>query len=423
MTTNNTGVYRRCGCTRPSGRRWGSACPRLADPKHGSWYYTAQPATPDGHGRRVRRGGYRTAAAACKARALLLTPGQAGRAWTVARWLQHWLDVLPGQVRPSTLDCYRHHITTYLIPHLGAITLSALTVGQVQDMFTAIAACGDCGRPVTANTLHRIRATLRRALNIAIRDQLLSTNPARAVVLPRPVRHRPIPWTDNRIAAWRDHGERPVVAVWTPVLLARFLAVVRDDPLFVLWWLVALRGLRRAEVCGLRWVDLDLIGRSLTVCRQVYTRHRRWYIGPVKTPSGERSVALDSATIALLRWHRGRQDKRRRVMGAGWRGGDWIFTQADGRPIRPDWLTHRFTHLVTMSGLPPIRFHDLRHGAGSLTLTAGYDVKIVQDLLGHASYAFTADTYALVLPDLALQAAEQTAHLILAALAEVRPPT
>lgn len=72
MTTNNTGIYRRCGCTRPSGRRWGSACPQLADPKHGSWYYTAQPPTPGGHGRRVRRGGYATAAAARKARALLL---------------------------------------------------------------------------------------------------------------------------------------------------------------------------------------------------------------------------------------------------------------------------------------------------------------------------------------------------------------
>jgi integrase len=309
-------------------------------------------------------------------------------------------------------------VHTYLIPCLGALTLDTLTVGQIQAMFTDIAGHQNRhGRPVSVTTLHRLRATLRRALNIAVREQLLGSNPTRQVVLPRPPRPRPQAWTDARIAAWRDHSERPAVAVWTPAQLATFLAAVRGDALFALWWLVALRGLRRGEVCGLRWVDVDLTGKTLTVCRQVTWAGGRIHIGPVKTPSGERAVALDSATVALLRWHRDQQDKLRRVMGTRWRGGDWVFTLADGRPIHPDWLTHRFRVLVAASGLPPVRLHDLRHGAGSLALAVHVDMKIVQDMLGHASYAYTADTYTLVLPEVAYAAAEATAHLILTELA------
>jgi integrase len=96
-----------------------------------------------------------------------------------------------------------------------------------------------------------------------------------------------------------------------------------------------------------------------------------------------------------------------------------IFTWPDSRPIRPDWLTHRFAALVAGSGLPPVRLHSLRHGAATLALAAHADLKTVQDMLGHSSYAFTADTYATVIPHLARQAAEATAHLLLTALTQL----
>src|SRR5207248_11276396 len=105
--------------------------------------------------------------------------------------------------------------------------------------------------------------------NVAVRERLLEVNPARLVVLPRPVRHRPQPWSRARVAAWRRCGQRPVVAVWTPLQLARFLVTVREGWLFALWWLAAMRGLRRGEICALRWVDVDLHTGTLTVSRQV----------------------------------------------------------------------------------------------------------------------------------------------------------
>ena len=426
MDTTSDGVYRRCGCTDPaSRRRLGRRCPRLADPEHGSWYFAVQILGTGGRRRRLRRGGFASSRQAAAARQRVLADtavGAAGQGWTVARWLRHWLSTLPLQVRPSTAAGYRAHAEEHLIPYLGRHTLARLTVGHLEAMFADIAAHSTRdGQPVTAATLQRIRATLRRALNVAVREQLLEVNPARLVLLPRPVRHRPLPWSPARVAAWRRSGEHPKVAVWTPLQLARFLATVREDWLFALWWLAALRGPRRGEICALRWVDVDLHAGTLTVSRQVTRAAGRLHAGPPKTPAGQRTIALDTATVVVLREHQRRQRLLRRAAGSDWQNTGLVFTWPDGRPIGPDWLTHRFHHLVTISGLPPVRLHDLRHGAATLALAAGTDLRVVQDTLGHSNYAFTADTYTAVLPEVAFHAAEATARLVLTVLDPATP--
>jgi integrase len=124
------------------------------------------------------------------------------------------------------------------------------------------------GRPMTPATLHRIRATRRSALNAAIRDGLLRDNPARHIDLPTPRRPHPQVWTDNRVEAWRRGEVRPSVAVWTARQLAAFFDVVREDRLFAMWWLIALRGLRRGEAAGLRWIDIDLDQRVVMIEQQ-----------------------------------------------------------------------------------------------------------------------------------------------------------
>jgi integrase len=417
MNINDTteGVYRRCGCTDPAtGRRYGKRCPKLADPDHGSWYFALQIPTASDRRERTRRGGYRTAALAAAARNRMLTAAP-GHGWTVARWLRRWLTTLPMQVRPSTAAGYRAHVERYLIPLLGQHTLAGLKVRHLEAMFTAIAAhTTRDGRPVTAATLQRIRATLRRALNMAVREQLLHENVARLVVLPRPAHHRPQPWTPARIAAWQHDGNRPVVAVWTPYQLAQFFVSTRHDWLFALWWLAALRGLRRGELCALRWTDVDLDSHTITVSRQLTRANHRLQVAPPKTRAGERTIALDTATTAVLRQYR--LQLLASATDADVLEYGLVFCWPDGRPLSPDWLTHHFHHLVTASGLPPVRLHDLRHGAATLAQTAHTDLRIIQDMLGHTSYAFTADTYTTVLPEVAFEAAESTARLILTAL-------
>ncbi|AEV81237.1 tyrosine recombinase XerC [Actinoplanes sp. SE50] len=420
------GVFRRCGCKDTvTGRRFDGRCPRLADPKHGSWYFSVQ--LPDEQSRptRFRRGGFRTARQAQAVRNQTVASAAAGaglRRVTVEQWLRRWLLSLPGQVRRSTAAGYSIHVRRYLIPHLGHHTLTGLRAAHIEAMFTTITAQPSrTGAPLSAATLQKIRATLRRALNMAIREQLLAINPARLVLLPRPRRHRPQPWSASRVAAWQDDGHKPVVAVWTPQQLAEFLLFVRDDPLFALWWLAALRGLRRGEICALRWTDVDLAEGTLTVSHTIAHANGRPYWDTPKTAAGQRTVALDRMTVAVLLRSQ-RQQRRRRAECAGerWQPNGPVFTR-QGRAIRPDWLTHRFATLVDASKLPPIRLHCLRHGAATLALAAHVDLKTVQDMLGHTSYAFTADTYATVLPDQAKHAAESTARLVLDALNEARP--
>jgi integrase len=218
-------------------------------------------------------------------------------------------------------------------------------------------------------------------LNAAVREGLIAANPLAQVRLARPVRPHPVIWTDERVAAWRRDGIRPPVAVWTLRQLITFLAGVENDRLAALWWLIALRGLRRGEAAALDRDDLDSQARELTISRQLVALPGELYCGSPKSRASSRTVALDKActqrlvdqaiqqNIELLKHQfteQRRSDARART-GPGLRHGRAMFTYADGRPIRPEYLTHRFRQLTRQLGLPPIRLHDLRHGAATLS--------------------------------------------------------
>jgi integrase len=199
--------------------------------------------------------------------------------------------------------------------------------------------------------------------------------------------------------------------VWTLAQTARFLNGVRDDRLAGVWWLIALRGLRRGEVTGLHRADLDSVAGELAVHRQVVALPGVLYTGPPKSRAGNRTVALDGQCLDRLRVqldrqaddvleHRyiaqARRDSRIRV-GAVDDGAEALFTYADGRPVRPEYLSRHFRKLIKALDLPPIRLHDLRHGAATLALAAHTDLKVIQHMLGHSSIITTADTYTSVL--------------------------
>ncbi|GAA1024466.1 hypothetical protein Aple_101240 [Acrocarpospora pleiomorpha] len=266
---------------------------------------------------------------------------------------------------------------------------------------------------MAAASLERIRATLRAALNEAVREGLIDSNPARAVRLPAAPRPRAQVWTDRRVAAWKATGERPTVAVWTIPQLVAFLDGVREDALFPLWWLAALRGLRRGELVGLRWVDLSLEAGELGVAQQLVHVGGRLVACPPKSAAGRRTVALDPQTVRLLRRHE--HDRRAEMTrcGQAWDEMAYVFTHQDGSPVAPDYLTYRF--LVQESGLPPVRLHDLRHGAVTMALAAHVDLPVVQGQIGHVSIVLTVNTYTSVLPELHHQAAVATARLVLSA--------
>jgi hypothetical protein len=219
MDSSGASVFKRCGCRdRRTGRQLGGSCPRLGGRGHGSWYLAAElPAGPDGRRRRVRLGGYPTRAAAEAMLARLRDPiggprgGAAGG--TTGQWLASWLAARQS-LRPSARRGYQQHLDAYLIPGIGGIPLAMLTAADLRAMFAAISRQRtSAGRPLSAATMTRIRCTLRAALNAAMREGLITANPARLVDLPPPPRPHPVVWTAPREAAWRESGARPAVAV------------------------------------------------------------------------------------------------------------------------------------------------------------------------------------------------------------------
>ena len=393
------------------------SCPRQGEAGHGSWYFSLDlPRHVDGGRRRLRRGGYLTCDAAAVARDKLSVPqpgDPGGRVLTVADWLETWVETRV-RLRDSTRRNYRSHIRQHLRRLFDGVLLAEVHVGHVETAFRRLFDEGMI--PATAR---RLFSTLRTALNAAVRERLSPDNPARYVKLPRGARPHAVVWTKRRVKEWKRTGIRPAVAVWTPAQLAQFLASVGSHRLFALFHLIAMRGLRRGEACGLKWEDLDLDEGLAYLSRQVQEGpDGRLRACPLKTESSRRAVALDPQTVTVFRAHRSWQNRWLSESGIETQG--WVFTDEIGRPLSPDCLTRTFNRLVEESGLPPVRLHDLRHGAATLMLLAGDELKTIADQLGHSSVVLTADTYLSVAVELGLKSAADAARLVLNA--GKRPP-
>ncbi|WP_307851255.1 tyrosine-type recombinase/integrase [Nocardiopsis sp. MG754419] len=335
-------------------------------------------------------------------------------------WLQHWLDGR-SRLRARTRVSYQEHIDRFLAPHLGEAVLEELTPARVQRAFEGIAAhITPRGQQVAGATVQRVRATLRAALNTAVRERLLPSNPANALRLEGRQSARPVVWTEQAVADWRNGGVRPLVAVWTVEQTRSFLDHVCGDRLYALFHLAVMTGLRRGEIVGLRWADVDLERGTVRVVRQLQA-HRGAGLVEVapKSTASRRTLMVDHTTAAVLRRHRWHQQKEAEEHGRVWDRGGYVFTAAGGGVLAPERLSRLFRKLNTSSGLPPVRLHDLRHGAATLALAAGVELKVVQAMLGHAS-VLTADTYSSVLPQVAREAAERSASLVLRDAGRVR---
>jgi integrase len=190
-----------------------------------------------------------------------------------------------------------HDVERVLIPHLGRLCLADLDTRRLRAIFTEIAQTTNTkGQPQSASAMQHLRTTLRAALNLAVREGVIAANPARHIEVPAYRKPHAKVWTDGRVEEWERTGERPSVAVWTADQLATFLNTVTTDALFALWWLTALRGLRRGEACGLRWSELDLEHGVLFVVRNRTTAGYQVIEGEPKTPARPANVKKPQVT-------------------------------------------------------------------------------------------------------------------------------
>lgn len=402
-------IYRRCGCRRSDGRLYpalpdrpspanrAATCPRLSsDPKHGSWGFALSGGKDPGSGRRVqvRRMGYPTKRAAQAERARLVDQIATGRfrhdgGLTVGRWMPDWLDRRISEgLRPSTAVMYRRYVERDIVPALGSLRLSELRHHHVDRFLQNQLAAGR-----GTVTVRRIHAVLSSALSIAHRLQLVEANPVANIALPPE----------------RPHRQN----VWEPAQVGLFLQAASTERLGPLFEIAVFTGLRRGELLGLQWGDVDLAEGELVVRRQRVDAGGHAVTGDAKTAAGQnRRVGLGPAAVAAFLAWRDIQDRDRATWENLYHGSDWIFTREDGSPLAPQYVTKRFEALVVRAQLPPMTFHGLRHQNASLMIAQGVDLAVVSKRLGHSSIAITNDLYGHLLRGANKAAAEAAEALV-----------
>ncbi len=265
----------------------------------------------------------------------------------------------------------------HVLPTLGKFQLDKLTPQHLDKLYTQKL---EELSPTTVQTIHN---TLHKALSDAIKKGIIPTNVSERVEAPRKNEYEPRVLSEEEIRA--------------------FLRAIRDHPLYELFLMDVSTGMRRGEIVGLRWNDIDLIKGSIQVRRAIVRRPKELGGGyaeaPLKTKRSRRNIVLPAYILVVLEKYRGEQELLVLQAGRTWNEQGWVFCKADGHHLNPQHDVYEvFKDLVKEAGLPDIRFHDLRHTAATMHLGMMTNPKIVQEILGHSTISVTIDAYSHVLP-------------------------
>ena len=315
-----------------------------------------------------------------------------GRAktYTVGNWLGVWYENYAKiKMRPSTYLTYHGYIENHIKPQLGKIPLNDLTTLHLQQFYKKLLAEGRVERieaqkqpkGLSAKTVRNIHQIISSALKLAVEQRLIARNPADGCALPK-----------------AEHKEMQTLPVEQ---LTSFLREAKDSGVFALYYIDLTTGLRRGELLGLKWTDIDLEKGDLRVQRQIGRIDGKIIEMPLKTKNAYRTLPLSADAISVLM-------QQRRKTG----NSEWVFPSPIGGPMSPDSVLHMLHRVLKRAGLPKVRFHDLRHTFATLALQNGVDVKTVSSMLGHYSAGFTLDTYAHVTTDAQLKAAQTMGNIL-----------
>ena len=303
---------------------------------------------------------------------------------TVAAWLEDWStkSLAASDRKQATKDLYATLARTHLVPTVGTIPLARLRPSDVEAL---IVTKRDAG--LSASTVRTIYTVLRGALDVAVRDGLLRSNPAAAVKRPGVERKEAQHLTADRAQS--------------------LLEAIKGDRLEALFRLMLATGLRRGEALALHWSDVDLDAGLLRVRWTLSRTSQGLQLDEPKTDKSRRTVPLPRSAVETLRAHRTRQLEEQRTAAEVWQEHGLVFTTEIGTPLEPRNVLRRFEVFAERAGLRGVTLHTLRHSAASFLLAAGTHTKVVQEHLGHSSYAITADIYSHVGPAQQREAADR----------------
>ena len=301
---------------------------------------------------------------------------------TLSQYLDEWMPTYAGTVRATTSSTAATLVAAYIVPRLGRVRLVEMKPRDVERFLAELATDGKRGvnghGGLSAKTIRNIHGVLHRALDDAMRNDLITRNPAARIRLPR--------------------TERPDLAVWDRETLARFLAVAREtgDPMYAIWRLVAVTGMRRGEILGLEWGEVDLVDSTVRIVRTRVSDGSQMVESLPKTRAGRRTISIDEVTrdaLALLR-----NDQEATAEALEMPAPRLVASNPDGSPMSRYAFQARWRAAIKRAGVPICRFHDLRHTWATMRLSEGVPDHIVAGRIGHANANTTRAIYAEYLP-------------------------
>lgn len=315
----------------------------------------------------------------------------------VEQFLPHWLENVHKQsIRSRTYERYEEIIRLHLVPGIGHHQLQKLSPEHLQSFYTKKLEEG-----LSATTINHFHNVLHKALETAVRWNLIARNVCDLVSPPRRKRYEIQPLSVEQVQ--------------------QLLAATRDHRLEALFLLALATGMRRGELLGLKWQDINFQSETLQVRRmltRVPTKVRKpqgatYVEAEPKTEKGRRNILLPQFVLEALKQHRVLQLEARRAAGVAWQEHDYVFCTSVGTHLHPTRdVLNQLKVLLAKAGLPDIRFHDLRHSSATMLLSMGVHPKIVQEILGHSQISMTMDTYSHVLPTMQKEAMSKLNELL-----------
>ena len=309
--------------------------------------------------------------------------------YTVGTWMDEWFEnVAKIKVRPSSHQTYRGYIDNHIKPNIGNILLEKLTTMDLQKLYRKLLTKGRVERieskeqpkGLSSKTVRNINQVISSALDLAVAQKIILTNPTDACELPKV-----------------EHQEMQTIPAEQ---LRAFLREAKASGVYEMYYIELATGLRRGELLGLKWSDVDWKNGIIKVRRQVAGIDGKIVEAPLKTKNSYRAVTISQQAIEVLKQQKAKTNDQ------------YVFPSPNGGPISPDSVRHMLHRVLERAGIPKVRFHDLRHTFATIALQNGVDIKTVSGMLGHFSAGFTLDTYAHVTTAAQKEAAQTMGNVL-----------
>ncbi|ACL69123.1 tyrosine-type recombinase/integrase [Halothermothrix orenii] len=303
-------------------------------------------------------------------------------------WLHRWIEGRKSTLAYSTYRNYKVMINNHLADDIGETKLKDLKARQVQELLNDKLekgkVYGEGG--LSPRTVKYIYSTLHTALEQAVKENMIPRNICKAVEVPK-------------------KQEEKKLHTWNKKQVNIFLKAARDYKYFILHYLALNTGMRRGELLGLQWKDIDMEKKRIEVKRQLARTDEGLIFKKVKTKSGNRTIPITDNVVRELKRHQIKQGEKRLALGEAYnKKADLVASNGIGNPIDPRNLVRDFKDIIEETGLPEIRYHDLRHTFATLFLEAKGPIKTLQQILGHSSITVTIDTYSHVTEEMLIEA-------------------